>query len=89
MERLINELAEIENEYEQLKLDLVEEKANITLDTDWEKALNKAKPTVGEKEAYIKRQTLPLERRIKILKVKRNTMRRIYDIRKNIKEQEQ
>ena len=77
--QLINELENTENRYEQMKLDLAEMKATLTLDTDWEKAIGKEKPTVPEKEAYVRKQTLPLEREIKKARVLRNKQRRIFE----------
>lgn len=83
MEKLLKiaeELEQIETEYEETKHELNLLKAQYTLFNEWEKVLNKARPTVQEKEAYIKTETEVLERKVTQLKVKRNHARRVYEI---------
>ena len=83
MEKLLkiaDELEQIETEYEQTKHELNLLKAQYTLFNEWEKVLNKSRPTVQEKEAYIKTETETLERKVSELKVKRNHARRVYEI---------
>ena len=75
-----NTVAIRENEYKEKKVELDLAKADMNLNTDWEKALKKAKPTVNEKESYIKLQTADLQREVNELKIKRDYCRRVFEI---------
>lgn len=78
--KIAEELKEIENEYSEAKQELGLLKAQHQLLNDWEQVLGKPKPTVSEKEAYIKTATEEQERKVNNLKVQRNFTRRVYEI---------
>ena len=69
-----------ENEYKEKKLELDLLKAKYVLLNDWESILGKKKPTVAEKESYIKIETEELQREVNELKVKRDYCRKILEI---------
>ncbi len=75
-----NTVAIREQEYKDKKLELDLAKANMNVSTNWEEALQKAKPTVSEKDSYIKIQTAELQREVNELKIKRDYCRRVYEI---------
>lgn len=75
-----NTVAIREQEYKDKKLELDLAKADMSLNTNWEEALQKAKPTVAEKESYVKLQTGDLKREVDELKVKRDYCRRVFEI---------
>lgn len=75
-----NTVAIRENKYKEKKVELDLAKADMNLNTDWEKALQKAKPTVAEKESYVKLQTADLQREVNELKIKRDYCRRVFEI---------
>ena len=75
-----NTVAIRENKYKEKKVELDLAKADMNLNTDWEKALQKDKPTVNEKESYIKLQTADLQREVNELKIKRDYCRRVFEI---------
>lgn len=72
-----------EMEYRNAKLELEVLKAQYIMQNDWEKIIGKNRPTVQEKEAYIKIQLEERERRVNELKVKRDYCRRIFEINMN------
>lgn len=80
MLKIAEELEQIETEYADAKHELGLLKAQYQLFNDWEKVLGKDKPTVSEKEAYIKTATEEQERRVNHLKAHRNFTRRVYEI---------
>ena len=59
-------IREAEYKEEKLKLDLL--KAEYNLNNDWEQLLGKKKPTVAEKEAFIKKGTEEQQRKVNELK---------------------
>ena len=69
-----------EMEYKEAKLELDLLKARYQLHNEWEKLLGKKKPTVSEKEAYIKVETEELQRRVNELKIKRDYCRKVFEI---------
>ena len=71
-------IREAEYKEEKLKLDLL--KAEYNLNNDWEMLLGKKKPTVAEKEAFIKKGTEEQQRKVNELKVKRDYCRRVFEI---------
>lgn len=75
-----NTVAKREQEYKEAKLELDLLKARYQLHNDWEKLLGKKKPTVSEKEAYVKVETEELQRQVNELKVKRDYCRRVFEI---------
>lgn len=75
-----NTVAIREDKYKEKKLELDLVKANMNLNTNWEEVLHKAKPTVSEKESFIKLQTADLQREVNELKVKRDYCRKVFEI---------
>lgn len=83
MEHLIktaDKVAIREKEYQEEKQNLELLKAQYVLKNDWENILGKKKPTVAEKESYIKIETEEQERKVNELKVLRDYCRRIFEI---------
>ena len=78
---LLRTLALSENEYYAEKSDLELRKNDLLIMTDWEKELQKKKPTVGEKEAWI--QTRPaivkLAADVRTARIKKNFYQRLFD----------
>lgn len=77
IEKLIEQLEEKQNEFVKKNIDYKENKATLMLTTDFAEVLNKSRPTVDDKKAYIDLQTLQdkkiidlLDNEIKILKLK-------------------
>lgn len=62
------------------KLDLKLLKADIRLETDWEEALGKSKPTVAEKDDFILRATANEEKEVIDLECQKDYCKMIYDI---------
>ena len=77
-----NTVAIREQEYKDAKLELDLLKAQYQLLNDWETVLGKKKPTVSEKEAYIKVETEQLQRKVDELKIKRDYCRNVLEIHK-------
>ena len=69
-----------EKEYKDAKQDLELLKARYILLNDWENLIGKKKPTVQEKDSYIKMETEELERKVNELKIKRDYCRKILEI---------
>ena len=78
---LLRTLALSENEYYAEKSHLELRKNDLLIMTDWEKELQKKKPTVGEKEAWI--QTRPvivkLAADVRAARIKKNFYQRLFD----------
>jgi len=78
---LLRTLALSENEYYAEKSHLELKKSEFLIGTDWEKELQKKKPTVGEKEAWI--QTRPvimkIEEDVRAARIKKNFYQRLFD----------
>ena len=78
---LLMTLALSENEYYAEKSHLELSKNDLLIGTDWEKELEKKKPTVGEKEAWI--QTRPvimkIEEDVRAARIKKNFHQRLFD----------
>lgn len=77
---LNKELEDLEATYVESKLEFETKKADLLLNTDFPTEIGKAKPTVGEKDAWIKLQTAEDERRVKDLGVIIGSRKRIYEI---------
>ena len=75
-----NTVAVREKEYKDAKLEFDLLKSKYQLLNDWEKLLDKKKPTVSEKEAYVKVETEELQRKVNELKIKRDYCRRVFEI---------
>lgn len=78
--RTADKVAIREKEYKDAKQELDLLKAKYTLLNDWENILGKKKPTVSEKESYIKIETEEQERKVNELKVRRDYCRKVYEI---------
>lgn len=78
------ELSQAEKEYVDKKLDLELLKAQYALKNDWEKVFDKKKVTVSEKEAYIKDATEIQEREINELRCRKDYLKRVYEIHKDM-----
>ena len=78
---LLKALTLSENEYYAEKSHLELRKNDLLIMTDWEKELQKKKPTVGEKEAWI--QTRPvivkLAADVRAARIKKNFYQRLFD----------
>lgn len=78
---LLLTLALSENEYYAEKSHLELRKNDLLIMTDWEKELQKKKPTVGEKEAWI--QTRPvimkIEGDVRVARIQKNFYQRLFD----------
>lgn len=69
-----------EMEYKNAKQELEILKAKYILLNDWENLIGKKKPTVQEKDSYIKVQLEEKEREVNELRIKRDYCRRIFEI---------
>ena len=78
--QLNNDIEVLEDDYVGMKLEYEIKKANLLLNTDFASAIGKAKPTVAEKDAYVKLQTVEDERAYKQLGVTIGSMKRKLDI---------
>lgn len=77
---LDKEIEVAESEYVDMKLEFELKKANLLLNTDFASAIGKAKPTVAEKDAWVKRQIIEDERAYKQLRVTIDSLKRKLDI---------
>lgn len=77
---LDREIEVAESEYVDMKLEYEIKKANLLLNTDFASAIGKAKPTVAEKDAWVKRQIIEDERVYKQLRVTIDSLKRKLDI---------
>ena len=77
---LDREIEVAESEYVDMKLEFELKKANLLLNTDFASAIGKAKPTVAEKDAWVKRQIIEDERAYKQLGVTIGSLKRKLDI---------
>lgn len=73
-------LEEMEQEYVDMKLEYEMKKADLLLNTDFGTAIGKAKPTVAEKDAYVKLQTIEDERAYRQLGVTIGSKKRQLEI---------
>ena len=78
--QLNDDIEVLEDDYVGMKLEYEIKKANLLLNTDFASAIGKAKPTVAEKDAYVKLQTVEDERAYKQLGVTIGSMKRKLDI---------
>ena len=77
---LDREIEVAESEYVDMKLEFELKRANLLLNTDFASAIGKAKPTVAEKDAWVKRQIIEDERAYKQLGVTIGSLKRKLDI---------
>ena len=73
-------VADSKVKYKDSKISLDIRKAKLNLDTNWEEVLGKSKPTVAEKESWIKIETEGQARNVADLKVSRDYCRRVFEI---------
>ncbi len=78
--QLAQKVQEKDGKYLSLKMEFEKVKAEYCLITNWEEILNKSRPTVAEKEAYIKLHTMELEKQVNEAKLEKDYARRLYEI---------
>lgn len=78
--KLNKEIEDLEDSYVEAKLDYETEKAKLLLNTDFGVAIGKAKPTVAEKDAWVKLQCKELEENYKYIGVTIGSLKRKLDI---------
>lgn len=78
--RTADKVAIREAEYKEAKLHLDILKAEYNLKNDWELLLDKKKPTVDEKKAYVKVALEEKQREVNTLKIRRDYCRRVFEI---------
>ena len=82
--KLAEEVKVVEEELANKKLDLELLKAKYNLLNDWENIFGKKKVTVAEKEAFIKDATETLEREVNELRIRKDYLKRVYEIHKDV-----
>ena len=78
--QLNEEIETLEDEYVDSKLEYETRKADLLINTDFQLAIGKAKPTVGEKDAWVKLECADLEQAYKNLGVTIGSLKRKLDI---------
>ena len=82
--KLAEEVKVVEEELANKKLDLELLRAKYSLLNDWENIFGKKKVTVAEKEAFIKDATETLEREVNELRIRKDYLKRVYEIHKDV-----
>lgn len=77
---LVDEIFDIEKEYDESRLELELLKADYILLNDWQKILGKAKPTQKEKDAYVEQQLETKTRNVKKLARELKHKKMLYDV---------
>lgn len=77
---LNNEIEEMETDYWTAKCDYEMQKANLLLGTDFASVIGKAKPTVGEKDAYIETQIGELKLNYRMIRTNLESKKRLFQI---------
>ena len=77
---LNDEIEDLEDSYVEAKLDYEYKKAELLLGIDFAAAIGKAKPTVAEKDAYVKLECKAEEERYKYLGVTISSKKRQLEI---------
>lgn len=75
-----NNVVMSEKRWKMAKLELKLLRADLRLETDWEEAIGKSKPTVAEKDDYILRATADKEKEVIDLEGQKEYCKLIYDI---------
>ena len=75
-----NNVAIYQEKYKLARFELKLLRADCRLETDWQEALGKAKPTVGEKDDYVLRMTAEKEKEVIDLENKKDYCKMVYDI---------
>ena len=78
--KIETKISELEEKYDNEKIDLETLEASYILKNDWEKVLGKAKPTQKEKDNYVVQQTELKKRNLKKLERELKHLKRIFDI---------
>ena len=78
--KLNKEIEEWETDYWNAKYDYEQQKADILLNTDFESVIGKAKPTVGEKEAYIEQTIGKLRLNYRELRTTLESKKRLFQV---------
>lgn len=78
---LNDEIEDLENTYVELKLYYETKKAELLLNTDFGAELGKAKPTVAEKDSWVKLQCADIEKDYRMIGVTIGSKKRELDIR--------
>lgn len=78
MKEILINLENKEAEYREAKVDLELTKAQLRINTDFPTAMNKAKPTEKDKEAWIKIETAEQEEQLARLKTEYHSFERTY-----------
>ena len=77
---LNNEIEDMEKDYWNSKFDYEQQKADILLGTDFGAVIGKAKPTVGEKDAYIEQEIGDRRLHYRTLRAELETKKRLFQI---------
>lgn len=77
---LNNEIEDMEKDYWNMKYDYEQQKADILLGTDFGAVIGKAKPTVGEKDAYIEQTIGELRLHYRELRTELESKKRLFQI---------
>lgn len=80
IKQLNNEIGELEKQYIEAKIEYEMKKADLLLNTDFATAIGKAKPTVAEKDAFVKMECIAEEDDYKMLGATIGTKKRLFDI---------
>ena len=78
--KLNDEIEECEKAYVTSRLEYEEMKANLLLGTDFTAELGKAKPTVAEKDAWVKLECIGQEEEYKMLGAELSSLKRLFEI---------
>ena len=77
---LNDEIEEMETDYWNSKYDYEQQKADILLNTDFASVIGKAKPTVGEKDAYIEQTIGELRLQYRELRTTLESKKRLFQV---------
>lgn len=78
--QLAQRVQKADEKYLSLKLEFEKVKAEYCLITNWEEILGKSRPTMAEKDSYIKLHTMDLEKQVNEAKIEKSYARRLYEI---------
>lgn len=78
--KLNEEIEDLEETYVELKLYYENKKAELLLTTDFSAELGKAKPTVAEKDSWVKLQCADIEKDYRMIGVTIGSKKRMLDI---------
>ena len=78
--RVNDEIEDMENDVLTSKLAYEEEKAKLWVECDFPTAIGIAKPTVAQKESYVKLETLHLKERVEQGEIILNARKRLFAI---------